>query len=299
MFCLPFPEYESDLLLELPKNSEKKDPFFVVAQPQNNIVFAQDIWFDAEKISFQSISEAALHLRSAGKYWFYYPTECVRRGKLIEDKLFKSLPTQCDFPISEKWMSCYSQAGAYTMLNENTLLFTKKRQRTVPFGLCTFKEDRENPPNRAYLKLWEALTLFGELPRADETALDLGASPGGWTYVLQQLGATVTAVDKAPLDPKIAALPNVRRLEQSAFALSPDDFSQSIDWWCSDIACYPERLYELVTKWIASGKVKRMIATIKLQGKTDFAMIQKFQALPRSQVLHLFYNKHEVTFFYH
>ena len=155
-----------------------------------------------------------------------------------------------------------------------------------------------NPPNRAYLKLWEALTLLEKYPTAGDTALDLGASPGGWTYVMQSLGANVTAVDKALLDPNITKLPRVQFLKQSAFALDPATLDQTYDWVLSDIACYPERAYALIMKWIASGKAKQMIFTIKLQGKTELATIKQFQAIPNSRIINLFYNKHEATFFY-
>ncbi len=70
-------------------------------------------------------------------------------------------------------------------------------------------EDHIGPPSRAYLKLWEALVRFGRWPAPGDRCLDLGASPGGWTWVLAKLGANVTAVDKAPLAPAVAAMPGV------------------------------------------------------------------------------------------
>jgi 23S rRNA (cytidine2498-2'-O)-methyltransferase len=146
--------------------------------------------------------------------------------------------------------------------------------------------------------LWEALTFLGKYPTSGESALDLGASPGGWTYVMQSLGTTVTAVDKAPLDARIAALPRVQVLQQSAFALDPEGLEDTYDWVLSDVACYPERAYAYILKWIASNKAKQMIFTIKLQGKTDMAMIRQFQSIPNSLIVNLFYNKHEATFFY-
>jgi 23S rRNA (cytidine2498-2'-O)-methyltransferase len=57
--------------------------------------------------------------------------------------------------------------------------------------------------SRAELKLQEALEVFGvELPAGGE-ALDLGASPGGWTRLLLEAGLHVTAVDPAELDPRL------------------------------------------------------------------------------------------------
>lgn len=66
----------------------------------------------------------------------------------------------------------------------------------------------------------------------------------------------------------------------------------------SDIACYPERAYELILKWIASGKAKQMIFTIKFQGTIDLSIINQFKAIPNASLVQLFYNKHEATFFY-
>jgi 23S rRNA (cytidine2498-2'-O)-methyltransferase len=87
-------------------------------------------------------------------------------------------------------------------------------------------------------------------------------------------------------------------MKQSAFALEPDAFDKPIDWLLCDVACYPQRTYDLAIKWISSKKAKRLIFTIKLQGKTDLDMIKKFQAIPGGRVLHLYQNKHEATFFY-
>jgi hypothetical protein len=47
-------------------------------------------------------------------------------------------------------------------------------------------------------------TLICERPQPSEFCVDLGSSPGGWTWVLQKLGARVLSVDKAALDPSVA-----------------------------------------------------------------------------------------------
>ena len=259
-----------------------------------NVCFALDVWLEPQIIKFQSISDAVKILRAAGKFWYLHPLSCVRRSRLIEEQLRKCPSVIRQFPIEEG----IPAIGAFSLLDQNTLVYSAKRLKKWPQGQCFFVEDKTNPPNRAYLKLWEALTLLETLPKAGETALDLGASPGGWTYVMQSLGTSVTAIDKAPLDPRISTLPRVAFLQQSAFALDPATLDETYDWVLSDIACYPDRAYALLMKWIDSGKAKQMIFTIKLQGKTELVVIRKFQAIPNSYTLNLFYNKHEVTFFY-
>ena len=117
------------------------------------------------------------------------------------------------------------------------------------------------PPSRAYLKLWELFTLLDQRPGRGDFCLDLGASPGGWTWVLQRLGAQVLSVDKAPLDPSVARLPNVEERHESAFALEPRSVGR-VDWLFSDVICYPTRLLALVKKWLEAGTVRRFACTI-------------------------------------
>ena len=112
--------------------------------------------------------------------------------------------------------------------------------------------------------------------------------------MLQRLGANVIAVDKAPLDPKVAHLPGVETRRASAFAVSPEDIGP-VDWLFSDIVCYPARLLRLVEKWRVSGLVKNFVCTIKFQGATDHETAAAFAALPGAQVQHLHHNKHELT----
>jgi len=157
-----------------------------------------------------------------------------------------------------------------------------------------FAENKTAPPNRAYVKLWEALTLAGVRPTPEELCLDLGASPGGWSWALHETGARVIAVDKAPLDPKIATLPRLTVLQQSAFALTPQDVGP-VDWLCSDVVCYPQRLLALVRRWLDSRLARRFICTIKFQGETDHAAAREFAAIPGSRLMHLHHNKHELT----
>ena len=136
--------------------------------------------------------------------------------------------------------------------------------------------------------------LIGRRPGPGEVCLDLGSSPGGWSWALQQMGAQVISVDKAPLAPEIARLPGIEHRQQSAFALDPRTVGQ-IDWLFSDIACYPARLLALVGRWLAGDTCRNFVCTIKFQGPTDHETARRFAAIPGSQLRHLFHNKHELT----
>ncbi|WP_028388012.1 SAM-dependent methyltransferase [Legionella fairfieldensis] len=288
------PEFLSELCEELGHVSEVIDNLVFSSIKKPDVCFALDIWLDPHIITFQSISEAVKILRQAGKFWYLHPLHQIRRSRLIEEQLRKCPTLTQSFPVQQE----IPLIGSFSLLDQHTLIYSTTRLKKWPDGHCFFVEDKINPPNRAYLKLWEALTLLNNYPKPGESVLDLGASPGGWTYVMQSSGTVVTAVDKADLHEKIAQLPRVNFLKQSAFALDPATLEQTFDWVLSDVACYPARAFQLIMKWINSGKAKQLIFTIKLQGKTDINLLKQFQAIPDSCLLNLFYNKHEVTFFY-
>lgn len=253
--------------------------------------FALDVWPHCELLPFQSIKEASHLLKSRGHLWFYYGDKAYRRGALVGAhlRLLKTKPLQFGLLPPD------SDFGIYTLLNEQLLLCCAQTEQVYPLGEFHFIENKEIPPNRAYLKLWEAFTLLRRFPKPGEKCLDLGASPGGWSWVLAECGAEVLAVDKAALVPHIAKHPKIQFQLGSAFALNPEDFT-AIDWLCCDIICYPSRLVPLLEKWIRSGRVKHIVASIKLQGDPDWASIQYLQGIENARVFHLFQNKHELCF---
>ena len=102
------------------------------------------------------------------------------------------------------------------------------------------------------------------------------------------------AVDKAPLAPEVAALPTVTWREGSAFALDPADHGP-VDWLCSDVVAYPDRLLRLVRAWVDADAAGTIVCTVKFQGRTDHDAAAAFAALPGARLLHLSQNKHELT----
>jgi 23S rRNA (cytidine2498-2'-O)-methyltransferase len=102
-------------------------------------------------------------------------------------------------------------------------------------------------------------------------------------------------VDRAPLDPAVAALPGVTLRQESAFGIDPAA-EPAVDWLFCDVIAYPARLLTLVRAWIDSGRARRVICTLKFQGPTDHETAEAFAAIPGGRLLHLFHNKHELTF---
>lgn len=269
---------------------------FLSDAPAQSATWAANIWHEPQRIAISSIGDAAQKLRAIQRNWALYAEGLIGgkgggRAKLIAEKL----PHVSAKPIIFPEPAPTAPLGSWTLLAPDLMLAAAHCSSPFANGEVNFVEDKTNPPNRAYLKLWDAFTVLRRYPQPGETCLDLGASPGGWSWALAKLRAQVIAIDKAPLDARIAALPNVEWRGQSAFALEPDTMPR-VDWLFSDIACYPERLLSLVQRWLASGNARNFICTLKFQGETDHATAAQFAAIPGAQLIHLHHNKHELTF---
>lgn len=246
-------------------------------------------------LHFDSIGEAAGELKKLQRNWAPYQFTCFRRAQLIQEKLPYINLKDRKFPVTIP----NSPMGLYTLLDEHTLIASDLTSSYLPAGTLHFIEDHENPPSRAYLKIQESLTmanllLGAELPCAGQNCFEAGACPGGWTWVLAGLGAHVHAVDRAELVPSLMNNPLVKFQAHDAFTLTPQEIGP-VDWVFSDVICYPERLLGWIKTWLESGLTKNMICTIKMQGEIDWPLIQQFADIDGSRIVHLNYNKHELT----
>lgn len=263
--------------------------------PQELPYWARTTFLKPFILHFDSIGEAASALKEIQRNWAPYQYQNFRRAALIQDKLpYINLKVR-KFPVEIP----KSPIGVYTLIDDKTILASALTSSYIPAGRIEFVEDHENPPSRAYLKIQESLTMArllfdAELPGSESRCFEAGACPGGWTWVLVNLGSQVYAVDRAELAPSLMGNPLVTFQAHDAFTLKPEDIGKC-DWVFSDVICYPERLLEWVKVWLDSGLTKNMICTIKMQGEIDYEVVKQFAAIPDSRVVHLNYNKHELT----
>jgi 23S rRNA (cytidine2498-2'-O)-methyltransferase len=279
-----------DLVEELGGAAEIHGRLVLAPGPPRPAAWAQNVWLDAVRLPIVSVKDGARRLRQIQRNWHLHPVGHFRRAELIRAQLPHVSARPLVFPQEPP----AAPLGSWTLLAPDLVLASARCSSPFPDGEVRFVEDREGPPNRAYLKLWEALTLAGARPGPGDLCLDLGASPGGWTWVLASLGARVVAVDKAPLDRAVAAMPGVEERRESAFGLDPGAFGP-VDWLCCDVIAYPARLLAMVRRWLAAGTARNMVCTVKFQGPTDHAAARAFAEIPGSRLVHLSHNKHELT----
>lgn len=218
----------------------------------------------------------------------------ARRKRLLAARIVDDSPFAKDETLFQMHLAADSSAYLATTPRPQTFAALS------PFsgGLPEIPEDRA-PPSRAYRKLIEAQAQFGENIRAGQHCVDLGASPGGWSYVALAAGAAVIAVDRSPLRDDLMSHTALRYVRGDAFAYEPD---RPVDWLLSDVIAFPERILELLDRWTRAKLCKRLCVTIKFRGQSDYPILADFKQLlstrtKRYRLRRLSENKNEATAF--
>lgn len=163
-------------------------------------------------------------------------------------------------------------------------------------------------PSRSVLKLDEALGLFlGSEERAawlrpGRRAVDLGAAPGGWSWLLLERGLKVEAVDNARLAPAVAGHPRLTHHRADGFTWRPRG---QVDWLVCDMVARPHRIAALTAAWLERGDCRHALVNLKLPMKRRWSSAREHlatlaAALPpggRLSARQLYHDRHEITVF--
>ena len=161
-------------------------------------------------------------------------------------------------------------------------------------------------PSRSALKLEEALlTLLDDDERARRLrpgmrAADLGAAPGGWTWVLARQGLQVTAIDNGPLRPHVLDSGRVEHLRADGFHWQP---KTPLDWMVCDMVEQPRRVAERMATWLREGWCRQSIFNLKLPMKKRWQetrlCLDLFEAQAQVPLLvrarQLYHDREEIT----
>jgi 23S rRNA (cytidine2498-2'-O)-methyltransferase len=137
-------------------------------------------------------------------------------------------------------------------------------------------------PSRSTLKLAEALLEFlDDKERARRlapgmSAIDLGASPGGWTWQLVQRGMMVIAVDNGAMDPKLMETGQVKHRRDDGFHFRP---AEPVDWMVCDMVESPSKIARLASKWIAEEWARETIFNLKLPMKKRWEEVERCRSI--------------------
>ncbi len=142
-----------------------------------------------------------------------------------------------------------------------------------PLGIPRLKMHAD-APSRSALKLEEAFLCLldgderAQLLRPGMRAADLGAAPGGWTWVLTRHGLYVTAIDNGPLRPHVLDTGLVNHLREDGFRWQP---REKLDWMVCDMVEQPIRVAARMAKWFRHGWCQNAVFNLKLPMKKRWA----------------------------
>jgi len=277
------PDRLADLKRQVKGKLYAQGNLIVAPRQAENIYFFQNHWQSARLIRFTSPGTLKAQLLSFGLPVYYQPAgRCPKPN-------FAQVLKPSDFPYKAnpfRWIE-------FTVASEEFALVSEC-EGTMPLNQINWKENK-SAPSRAYLKLWELFSRIQKWPGAHQLCIDLGSAPGGWTYVLNQLGAEVWSFDRASLHEDLIKSSRVRHQLRDAFSVKPSEFDR-VDWLLSDLICYPDKLAEYIETWLESGKAENIVCTLKFKGSTDWASIKKFESFG-GHLVHLNQNKHELTWY--
>jgi SAM-dependent methyltransferase len=180
-----------------------------------------------------------------------------------------------------------------------------------PGGTKFISQNAAGTISRAGAKIAEALhylRLKRPLPEAGSHWLELGASPGGMTSELLARGYRVTAVDRAPLDPRLAHASGLVSVQADAAIFRPAA-GMVYDAVLSDMnGDARESISQVVrlSRFLRPGGL--VVFTLKTPGATSLeeintleGMVVEIAAAGDLRVFattHLTYNRHEFTLFF-
>ncbi|WP_372626099.1 23S rRNA (cytidine(2498)-2'-O)-methyltransferase RlmM [Arsukibacterium sp.] len=176
-------------------------------------------------------------------------------------------------------------------------------------GIMRLKFPNE-APSRSTLKLEEAFLQFIPKHEWDKrlggglNAVDLGASPGGWTYQLVKRSMMVTAIDNGPMAESLMQTGQVKHLTVDGFKFEPQ--KKNVYWVVCDMIEQPQRVAMRMGDWLINGWCQEAIFNLKLPMKKRYETVSDILAELeqrlvdadikfRLQVKHLYHDREEVT----
>lgn len=183
------------------------------------------------------------------------------------------------------------------------ILETEKKQLLFSraaryYGQRRMKFD-PSAPSRSFLKIEEAFSVMNKAPLPDQTVVDLGAAPGGWSYAASKRGAHVLAIDNGPLKKGASSSNLIEHKREDAFLYNPD---KPVDWLFCDMVEDPFRVVKLVKTWLKRKLCKYAIINCKYGHADPFRILtvinsnDGFMNLAQNVICrHLYHDRDEFT----
>lgn len=224
--------------------------------------------------------------------------ELIRKGK----RLHPALPKWERKP--EKLIRTGKGMILQCTCSENGLIFsmgpTADLSSPAPGGRTRMKMD-PRAPSRSYLKIEEAFVRLGREPRENETVIDLGAAPGGWSFAFARRGCHVTAIDNGPLKIDDACVRRIEHLHRDGLSYQLNKLQPPVDWLVGDMLIPPGQAFGLLRYWLGEAHCRNLVLNIKLPQLDPLPALNPIldwlEPYPQLEIRQLYHDRREVTVF--
>ena len=189
-------------------------------------------------------------------------SELRKSGYIINDKTHRALRMHLLFLSGQ---SCY------------IALCAPKKASQWFMGIPRLKFPSSSP-SRSTLKLEEAFMVFlNESERETRlkqgmTAVDLGASPGGWSYQFVRRDIYVFAIDNGKMDQELLKTGLVEHIKEDGFKYRP---KKNVDWLVCDMVERPILVTKLIANWACMKLANEYIFNLKLPMKKKYLEVKE------------------------
>lgn len=163
--------------------------------------------------------------------------------------------------------------------------------------------DDSQAPSRSYLKAEEGYVVLGQEPTTDETLVDLGAAPGGWSFSAAKRGARVIALDNGPMKGGALGHELIEHRLEDAFRFYPPA-GTTYDWLFCDMVDEPHHVIKhILEPWLAGGWCRQFVVNLKFGRVDPVALLEELRRAnsplvkyaPGTRIRHLYHDREEFT----
>lgn len=232
--------------------------------------------------------------KAAGRWGDALLAACAGREPALYERYAQ--PRQAG-PDAKVFQVCLTSKGAWWSLMQARDLLDRfpGGEHRMPFDSAA--------PSRSYLKIEEAFDVMGRQPRRGDKVVDLGASPGGWSYSFLKRGCEVLAVDRGPM--KIpehhASGGRMKHLRVDGVGFHPPREWDQVDWLACDMLVPPGKTLGLLRRWVEEGRVRRFIVNFKIPQQHPDPILEPVEEFLNQtpgfhfRIRQLYHDRREVT----
>ncbi|HOV15205.1 MAG TPA: SAM-dependent methyltransferase [Spirochaetota bacterium] len=202
--------------------------------------------------------------------------------------------------ITSNWsVNTFYNFGLFIFFKDHETFYISDKCYT---GFQKRMADDPLAPSRSYLKIEEAYYSLGYEPQQNDTVVDLGAAPGGWSYSAAKRGARILAIDNGNLKGGAKDHPLITHKKEDAFKFNLKK-GERVDWLFCDMVEEPKYVLNTIEKWLLNKWCKYFIVNLKFGWVDPVVLSNKLKSSDSIfskyakdfKIVHLFHDHEEIT----